>query len=70
MITNLKEDIKMFSLYFTNPAKNMLFGFALQQAVMRDEEGEIVGSTDIFSVGGFFFRLDIFFNEYYEETEE
>ncbi len=57
----------MFSIYLTNPLENMLLGFTLQQAVMRDDEGEIVGSTDIFSVGGFFFRIDIFFNEYYED---
>lgn len=59
----------MFSIYLTNPATNMLLGFTLQQAVMRDEEGELKGSTDIFSIGGFFFRLDIFFNEYYQEQE-
>lgn len=65
----------MFSLYLTDPKTNMLFGFTLQQAVMRDPEtGEVKGETDIFSIGIFFARLDIFFNEEYEdeitETED
>lgn len=49
----------------------MLLGLCLQQAVMRDPEtGEVKGETDIFSIGCFFARLDIFFNETYQEDAE
>lgn len=56
---SITDDIMV---YFTNPAKNMLLGFEVQETIMVDEDMEPSGSASIFSIGGFFFRIDIYFN--------
>ena len=49
-------------LFFTNPGESMLLGFDFQKSELFDEMGEHSGSSDIFSIGFFFGRIDVFFN--------
>jgi hypothetical protein len=67
MIIKLKLDIKMFNFTLTNPADDMLLGFSKQEAVSYNEDGDIIGTLDIFSIGLFICRIDIFFNNTMEE---
>lgn len=52
------------TLSFTNPGKGMLTGLAYDKLHFRTEEGEIFAETDVFSIGLFICRIDIYFNEY------
>jgi hypothetical protein len=57
-----------FHFEFTNPATNMLLGLNnLDIEFAGEEEGEILMSYTVFSIGLFFCRFDFIYNEYFNE---
>lgn len=48
--------------YFTDPGSDMLLGLEYQSSEAFDELGNKVMDADIFSIGLFFYRIDIFLN--------
>lgn len=55
-------------IYLTDPGREMLLGFAFEQTGIKDENGKDLLRSDILSIGGFFFRIDIFFNNYLNDS--